>query len=1345
MGGIDSDMVDVNSQIAAEPSLQRLKALDSLPDLQSQLKTASEFCNHGFRAEMILKWLISKLQNDKQACRNEIAWTLLEKCFRLVAPHKLGNLLARFNVVFIAQTAIQSLQDHAFATLMSVIAGSIETLEEISSGPDGAPVKQLLSTESASAASFLGAWAKAVDSLLQTTDVSETDANELVHLAAPAIRLWANRKPGNLENDAFAENCLIPCALLLHNLKSRDPSGSSTKRRRGEHAGSLSRANSSEDLEVFIARHVFLPARSAFFQTSDSEKNILELRGKLACLRAQIEVVDETSKHLCEALPNLLDIALRCIPMTTARQRSKERPWVEAVFLELLTCIEHDGKLRSQAALVIMLQVVGKRASLPSATLKDIVRRHSNLSPTEKFASADVALIAEIVALDPTIFLEKDLANQLFPALTTASKQMLSADNTDSKNLLVRSIAQPIMRAFASSRKLGDFVQRWHQQLLMADKPLSWTVWTQLDDGLAELLESHLTVDQVEGLFDSVRAQGAASSKNTWKSTDGLSASSHWATATVLLALLKGIKSDEYVARLQGRLGEIMHTTLALVEDSKVNAVSPQVWLMLGLSFELWFPTWAAAQQDPNSVSDKARSILSHPGLKRIVKARISGKDVEHAEIFIGLVCSRLKGYDECHQLAAGLVASLSKSSTDVSLAFLSFPDLLVLLEKDARQDMISSVADSAIVQVSTKGNSEHFEKVTAFVGSALIASHSKLSDEVISAILKASDSQGKNSQQEHAVLDLMLQLPVASLTRGQRERILDWVVGLDFGVESDESRISKRYAVMIRLMQLPNATALLCTDASALWSLCRTSAAPKKKKPGKEKKEKASMATTDAASVELLQDVVRSVAVYLLSTQDQERSRLMLRNLVQEAVQRMGRVDLEDGSSCDQLAIISTIVQCTEGGLGKGVFAHLTDDFAPLVAAFAARIVEEAQSSVKALKKQDEVEGAGIMPKLLLELLICLRRSRVVGETDDKAITKLCNKVLSRNSDDTATTGKTRHSASGLLLPAFILLAQIKGFEACSSLGEALLKSTLSPKDRQSLVEELRKMAKLSNSVDRISVLKSIVPDTKSAGAQAITVMQNALTAFTRETAAKDEKMVHALYLQLLETLQGTSDFASYTASVSCLLTTIREKPFMLNQHLTEETLRTIQALSRPSPAERLVYLDLCSILSALLLHHRARLQGRFHLLIATLQTLQGRLFVQHKSASESRRPLASRHARAYTRLLTLLCNPPTRTHNNASNKRNDLVDETRRARAHVGQYVPTLLHSFCAQVLSGALGEGVREALTPGLWAVIEAMEVRSPEAVKALSAGMNNSERAVLRSVYDEWKKFGKWEGA
>jgi nucleolar pre-ribosomal-associated protein 2 len=43
-----------------------------------------------------------------------------------------------------------------------------------------------------------------------------------------------------------------------------------------------------------------------------------------------------------------------------------------------------------------------------------------------------------------------------------------------------------------------------------------------------------------------------------------------------------------------------------------------------------------------------------------------------------------------------------------------------------------------------------------------------------------------------------------------------------------------------------------------------------------------------------------------------------------------------------------------------------------------------------------------------------------------------------------------------------------------------------------------------------------------------------------------------------------------------------------------------------------------------------------------------------------------------------------------------------------------------------------------------MIEAIEGANHEGIKVLSAALNNSERAVLRAMYDDWKRFGKWEG-
>jgi nucleolar pre-ribosomal-associated protein 2 len=1029
--------------------------------------------------------------------------------------------------------------------------------------------------------------------------------------------------------------------------------------------------------------------------------------------------------------------------MTTSRQRSKERPWVEHIFQELLACLDVDGKLVSQKALSGMLQIVGTRASLPGTTLKDLVQRYSGLAQPKKASSIDFAMIAEVVALDATVFVDTVMADLLFPALTQVSKKG-SNSNTDEEALLSESITKPVMRAFATSRKLENFVLRWQQQLQTIEDSKIWTVWTQLDDLLAELLEVHLTTEQIEQLFDTLRSAIQVSSEKSSK--EDSTTESQRAGAVLLHALLKGARSDELIQKLQTRVGDLFDTLLVLVESTKVKAIPTEVWNLLSLTFKLWFPTWAAKQTERDLVSRKAQSLLSNKAIERIMKASASGKGADLAETFVGLLCTYLQGYEGCHDLASSLAVRLAKATADtISPVFLAFPDQLLNLGKEDRHNMIEKFVTSAIGSSSTQtGSTPQHQALAAFVNTATASSNTKLADEVIAAVLKATGSD------EDTVLDLLLQTPASTLARGQRERILNRATGLDYS-SGTEARLTKRYAVMVRLMQLPNASANLCTDASIIWDLCRGPSANKKSRSGKEKKPAAGRATSKVNMLAMLEDLTRLLCTYLLATQDQERSRTVLQALVKRVIKEIESTEDLSTASYGRLVMIKAIVQLTDSGVGKSVFSHLAGDVTASLKAFSERLLKDTQSSVKALKKQEDMEQTVVSSKVLFELLVCFRQSASIGKslvTEDKALVKLCNKILAKSSGEDATEN-VASTTNYLLVPAFRLLAHISGFEACTSLGEALLGSSISPKDRQLLIEELKRIAKESQTSEQLSVLKKVIPSAQDASTQGIVILQNALAAVSRDSIAKDEQGIHALYLKLLSTLRQTSDFAIYTAATACLLTIIRDKPFILNQHLTEATLQTIQALARSSPAERLIYLDLCSILSALLLHHRARLQGRFHLLTATLQSLQTRLFVPTKPTTDSdRRILAPRHARAYTRLLTLLCNPPTRTHNNSASgasKHNNLIDESRRARAHVGQYVPTLLHSFCAQILSGTLGEGVREALTPGLWAVVEAMEVQSPDAIKALSAGMNNSERAVLRSVYEDWKRFGKWEGA
>jgi len=85
------------------------------------------------------------------------------------------------------------------------------------------------------------------------------------------------------------------------------------------------------------------------------------------------------------------------------------------------------------------------------------------------------------------------------------------------------------------------------------------------------------------------------------------------------------------------------------------------------------------------------------------------------------------------------------------------------------------------------------------------------------------------------------------------------------------------------------------------------------------------------------------------------------------------------------------------------------------------------------------------------------------------------------------------------------------------------------------------------------------------------------------------------------------------------------------------------------------------------------------------------------------------------------------------------DLVDETKKARAYAGQYVPQLLTYYCCLQLNGKLSADVKDALRPGLWTMMDVVDMNT---MRAMNAGMGKDERALWGSLYGEWKRFGKW---
>lgn len=184
-------------------------------------------------------------------------------------------------------------------------------------------------------------------------------------------------------------------------------------------------------------------------------------------------------------------------------------------------------------------------------------------------------------------------------------------------------------------------------------------------------------------------------------------------------------------------------------------------------------------------------------------------------------------------------------------------------------------------------------------------------------------------------------------------------------------------------------------------------------------------------------------------------------------------------------------------------------------------------------------------------------------------------------------------------------------------------------------------------------------------------------------------------------------------------------------------------------------IYASLCRLYGTMLATHRTKIGGRYHLVVPALQGLMRCLFIPHGrnggSATVPALPpwlygremiLDGTHAAGFARLLTTICDPTVSSVTRSTNRsRRELNDDRKKARSIAGQHLPSVIMLYCQCQLKGRLLPSVKAALTPGLYAVLDVM---SQDAMHTLNAAMNSSSRAIFKALYDDHRRFGRWEG-
>lgn len=234
------------------------------------------------------------------------------------------------------------------------------------------------------------------------------------------------------------------------------------------------------------------------------------------------------------------------------------------------------------------------------------------------------------------------------------------------------------------------------------------------------------------------------------------------------------------------------------------------------------------------------------------------------------------------------------------------------------------------------------------------------------------------------------------------------------------------------------------------------------------------------------------------------------------------------------------------------------------------------------------------------------------------------------------------------------------------------------------------------------------------------------------------DLAKVHSVLSSRLASSQSPFEFDLIARTLCTLLD---KKASSMKQWNTEITLSTVAIIAAGASATAQdvqtspnTYEWLCHLVEAIIKRHRLRLEGHFHLLVTTLQSLLRRLLVASPTALEST------HAKLFARLLTLICEPSVAsvTRGQQLGALDSAVDAAKRS---AGSHLYLVLMSYIKLQLEHVVPGAIREALEPGVYAVLD---ITSHGGKRILNEAVDASGRAIFREMHKRYDKFGKWSG-
>ena len=812
--------------------------------------------------------------------------------------------------------------------------------------------------------------------------------------------------------------------------------------------------------------------------------------------------------------------------------------------------------------------------------------------------------------------------------------------------------------------------------------------------------------------------------------------SRHCERAIVILdAIYSGIRNEALTDALCVRSGELLQWMLGTrafesPQSSKEELnpfpfpMEPQLWTLMTKAFELWFPAWAMAQPDATTVAIKGTEVVRSNAFAIATwkTSSLAPTTRNAAKAFVASLCSHLLPYDQYddlneprrhmpRNLCLERMPFLAELALDLGErnVFLQFtrlvPDLLLAEGQSSTVLPQSLFLHSLRESSSLFENSSQIESVQALSTIILQRGTPEQVDGLVESLLKRILRQRLSNDNIHGIdefddkvdkwneigtLKVLSGLSPESFTRLHRERIVDAICQrqqADKASPTTEDIQEWRFAVLVRFMRLPNATAKLAVDPDELWRLIRSMT------PGVD--------DDNDQRLPFLKELLILLSSHLLATQDQERSRSMLINLshmIRERIEFICAQPKVDDCDITLVAVNTLVVQLESGPKAslKSQYVHRDSELIQKLLETCLNWLPSRTTDMLEHTLRDNLQPALNMLLAIPESLVLL--SRINIDTWNEPLSQLLQSCMA------FLDGKTTHrideyddsqlsQIKNVVVGCFRLLCKNSrdgDASRLSILAPRIVGLHLTASTRHSFMVSFRLYVEKIQQSQYVELLNNLLDalhdESRTTSASILPLLEVCVTRPSQHDAEPGQSQLHELLSKLLTMITDTRDVLAQKKAIGCVATALKGNSSLVSQYGIDRTLQTLNEVLNGSSMARVLYSDICQVMSTILLRYRSRLHGRLHLVVQVYQALLSQLFVPAdtgKAMDDQGRKPTVKHAQAFSKLLTLLCEPPQfkRSSNSSS-----LVDESRKEQAYVGKSVQYILHHYCSQILTGA-----------------------------------------------------------